>query len=151
MGNVRNVEIGKTYEYRVTIEINGVEKFYRCIVVVQDIVGSGKDRVVVGEEGSDKTIEVPTSRLYEIETEADIKRREERGLILQLALMEASRKRDECVYDVKEIVTTLEKGLMSENDRERYTKDEAYLRECVEGWEETIREIKVWQNELDRN
>lgn len=151
MGDVRNVEIGKTYEYRMTIEINGVEKFYRCEVVVREVVGKSRDRVIVSEVEGEKTIEVPLCRLYEIETEADRKRREERGLILKLALMEASRKRDECVYDVKEIVTTLEKGLLSENDRERYTKDEAYLRECVEGWEETIREIKVWQNELDRN
>lgn len=151
MGNVKSVEIGKTYEYRVIIEINGVEKLYRCNVIVLDIVGHGNDRVVVGEEGSDATLEVPTSRLFEIVTEAEVKRLGERSLILQLAMTEASRKRDECVHDVNEIVSALGKGLLSEIDHTRYVKDEAYLRECVAGWEETIREIQVWQNELDNS
>lgn len=75
----------------------------------------------------------------------------ERQTILQLALQEAFRKRDECQSDFNELnnqlsVMTTEGRSFSEKDK--IVDSMLYLKKCRDGWQETINHIREWQDEL---
>lgn len=75
----------------------------------------------------------------------DIK--QERKLILQLALQEAYRKCDECQSEIM----GLEKELVGKTFKERMkiiTSIE-YLQECKKGWRQTVECTKDWKIEIE--
>lgn len=77
---------------------------------------------------------------------------EERILILQLALQEAHRKKEDAERDLE----TCEKDYhrrafeagVSRAEKERFERDTSEARQDIKGWEETLAAIRTWREEL---
>ncbi|MNF87920.1 hypothetical protein D3C84_703990 [compost metagenome] len=81
----------------------------------------------------------------------DDKTLSERQLILQLALQESFRKRDECKGDFNELNKKLNSMMVdgySFTEKDKVVESMIYLKECRNGWQETIDRIREWQDEL---
>lgn len=75
----------------------------------------------------------------------------ERQTILQLALQEAFRKRDECQNDIIDLNNKLNIMIAdshSFDEKKKVVESMLYLKKCKDDWQETINHIKEWQNEL---
>lgn len=81
----------------------------------------------------------------------DFKIINERQIILQLAMQEAYKKRDECQRDFDNLDKKL--SIMTTDgcsfpDKDKVVESMLYLKECRDGWQETIDHIRQWQDEL---
>lgn len=75
----------------------------------------------------------------------------ERQTILQLALQEAFRKRDECQSDFYELdhkLSAMTADGCSFKERDKVVESMLYLEECKKGWQSTINHIREWRDEL---
>lgn len=75
----------------------------------------------------------------------------ERQTILQLALQEAFRKRDECQSDFDDLnkkISAMTAASCSFAEKDKVVESMLYLKECKSGWQETIDHIRAWQDEL---
>lgn len=73
--------------------------------------------------------------------------KDEQAVILQLALMEASRKEDECLFDIRNMEELRSRNADAPN-LDAIDESIQYLTRCKEGWQTTIRHIKNWQREV---
>lgn len=81
----------------------------------------------------------------------DIEKLMERQTILQLALQESFRKRDECQSDFDELnrkITVMTSEGRSFKEKDKVVDSMLYLQKCRDGWQETINHIREWQDEL---
>lgn len=75
----------------------------------------------------------------------------ERQIILQLAIQEAFKKRDECQRDINNLNNKLSNMTVDGcplPDKDKVVESMIYLKECRDGWQETINHIRQWQDEL---
>lgn len=81
----------------------------------------------------------------------DFKIINERQIILQLAIQEAYKKRDECQRDLNNLdnkLSIMTTDGCSFTDKDKVVESMLYLKECRDGWQETIDHIRQWQDEL---
>lgn len=75
----------------------------------------------------------------------------ERQIILQLAMQEAYKKRDECQRDFDNLdkkLSIMATDGCSFSDKDKVVESMLYLKKCRDGWQETIDYIRQWQDEL---
>lgn len=75
----------------------------------------------------------------------------ERQTILQLAIQEAYKKHDECQRDFDELDNSL--SIMTADgcsftEKDKVVESMLYLKQCRDGWQETIDHIRQWQDEI---
>lgn len=83
----------------------------------------------------------------------DFKIINERQIILQLAMQEAYKKRDECQRGFDNLdnkLNTMTADGCSFTDKDKVVESMLYFKECRDGWQETIDHIRQWQDELDQ-
>lgn len=81
----------------------------------------------------------------------EFEKRMERQTILQLALQESFRKRDECQSDFDELdrkITVMTAEGCSFSEKDKVVDSMLYLKKCRDGWQDTIDHIRDWQDEL---
>lgn len=72
-------------------------------------------------------------------------------MILQLAIQESFRKRDECQSDLDDLNNKL--SVMTADgcsfvEKDKVVESMLYMQRCRDDWQETINEIRAWQDEL---
>lgn len=73
----------------------------------------------------------------------------ERKLILALAHTEADRKYYEVHYDIRKLEEKkMYTSIKDYEAREKIDKDIAYLKTCLDGWQETLNHIREWDKEI---
>ncbi|MEK5068086.1 hypothetical protein [Sporosarcina sp. FSL K6-1508] len=81
----------------------------------------------------------------------DFKKINKRQIILQLALQEAFRKRDECQIHFDQLdkkLSTMTADGCSFNEKDKVVESMTYLKSCRDDWQESIDHIREWQDEL---
>lgn len=81
----------------------------------------------------------------------EFKKINERQVILQLAIQEAFRKRDECQTDFDDLdrkLSAMTADGCSFEEKDKVVDSMLYLQKCRDGWQETIDCIRDWQVEL---
>lgn len=76
---------------------------------------------------------------------------QERQVILQLAHAETDRKFHRVRYELEGMKKKLAASSHNSNDYEHYQKEVKYLQQCLDGWQQTLDHIAIWQKELDEN
>lgn len=77
----------------------------------------------------------------------------ERQNILQLALEGAFRERDICQSNFDNLnnkLTELTLDGCSFSEKDKVVESMLYLKECINGWQDTINGIRNWQDELKK-
>ncbi|MEK4228943.1 hypothetical protein [Solibacillus sp. FSL H8-0538] len=97
---------------------------------------------------------MPNNRFYKRWAEAFQISKEviiERQVILQLAHAETDRKYHRVRYELEEMKKKLATTSPNTNDYVLYQKEVTYLQQCLDGWQQTLDHIAIWQKELDGN
>lgn len=76
----------------------------------------------------------------------------ERRIILQLAVQEAMKKRDECQSDLDKLgeeFSVLNADGASFEEKDKLLDSMVYMKSCVDGWKKTIEAVWEWEREIN--